>query len=351
MTEAPPTATRSPRERAALTVLLVGIAYGFLVLGLQTPLLQTPIASPLLFVSVLVTFSLAYRWGLHRDRWFVLAWVAVAIGLAVQSIVTGYLNGLTDEGYATPEFVRLFPNLYGSSLTLAQNHTTYGYVYLPLLPWIQVPGLDYRWVTVGAWVATLYLTRANRVASVILGAPWVGILAASGFNDFVPILFLTLWYVTLSGAGSRAAEIVGLGLKQFANVIVVGYYLALKRWWEAAFAVAVTIAFLVPFAFLDASGVVCHALLLNANPNCSGAFGVSSLAVLVSHLNYWVWPLFVLAVFGPPAVVCFSGPKYAADRARVARWLGRSEYRTEGAGWSLFLIPLAHLFRSRDVER
>ncbi len=340
-----PVGARSPRARAILTVLLLLTAYAFLVLCLQTSLLATPIASPLLFVSVLVTFTVAHRFGLHRDRGFVAAWIGFSIGLAVLSILSGYLNGLTDEGIATPEFVRLFPNLYGSSLTLPSNGVTYGYVYLPLLPWIQVPGLDYRWVTVAAWVGVLYLTRANGVASVILGAPWVGVLAACGFNDFVPLLFLTLTFVTLTGPASRLAEIVSLGLKQFANVIVVGYWLARRRWREAAFAAAVTAAFLLPFAYLDAYGTYCHAILLDAAPNCVGGAQSNSLAVIGSHLNYWVWPLWLLAIFGPLAARELAAPAYAGDRSRAARWLGRTEFNVGSAAWSWSFVVLARVLR------
>ncbi|HTT15205.1 MAG TPA: hypothetical protein VMG81_05465 [Thermoplasmata archaeon] len=335
----------SPRERAAKTALLLGIAIAFLVLCLQTPLLATPVASPLLFVGVLVEASLAFRWSLHRDRYFVAAWVGFALALAVASILTGYLNGLTDEGYATPEFARLYPNLYGTTLTLSQNHVTYAYIYLPLLPLLQIPGLDYRWITLASWAATVYLLRSNRFGAVVLGAPWVAVLAANGFNDFVPMVFVTLTLVTLSGRWARLTEVVALGLKQFANGILVVYYLLTRRWWEAAFAAAVTAAFLIPFAFLDASGVVCHALLLNAAPDCAGGFGVTSLTDLVSHLNYWAWPLLVLAIFAPRYARLVAGPSYAPERARVARWLGRSEYPIAGRSWSLLLVPLARIAR------
>jgi hypothetical protein len=307
----------------------IGVGLGSVLLVFWTPLLETPFAGSILFVGALGGFALAYRFGLHREAWFLATWVGIALALAVASALTGYLNGVTDEPYGTPAFVHLLPNLYGGGLHLSYDQ--YGtpsaldsaYIYLPLLTFIQVPGLDYRWLMIGAWLAILYLVRTERATFVLFAGPAVGLLAAEGFNDFVPLLGVTLTLVTLSGWRSRVAEVVSLGLKQFANVIVVLYYAWHRRWSEVALAGGITAAILLPFAVLSPSGVVCHALLLNPSPTCASGGGAAFVAGGPGHLNYYLWPLYGLAVFGARYVAELRGPGYAAERAAVERWRGR----------------------------
>ena len=216
-----------------------------------------------------------------------------------------------------------------------------------------MPGLDYRWVTLGAWALMVYLLRRNGPAVLLVGGPWVALLAANGFNDFVPLLFLSLTFVSLRGWPSRLAEVVSLGLKQFANALVVVVYLWRRQWREALVAVGVTVAFLVPFALLDPSGVVCHAILLVPQPACGGGSGSSLALGVFDHLNYYVWPLWVLAVFGPAYVVRLKGPEYANERAELG---DRLERHARGAGtatalrWSLVLLPFVRL-RDRLLRR
>ena len=263
----------------------------------------------ILLVAVLFgTFLLAYEWGLARDRGFLATWVGVSFVVAVVSIVTGWHSGLTDEPFATPAFAQLWPNLYGSpvSITYDQYGTLYSLsnlynVYLPGLAFAEIPGISYKWTAFAAWAGTLYLLRRRGESVVLWGGAWVGLLAANGFNDFVPCLALTLTFVTLVGAPSKVAEVVSLGLKQFANLVVVAAHLYHRRWRDALLAIAITAAILAPFAYLSPSGVVCHVLLIQPG-DCSRGAGSALGTGFVQHLNYLLWPLFVVAVFGPSYV-------------------------------------------------
>jgi hypothetical protein len=352
MSESPgPFFHRWTRGFAAGAALLVGVGSVFLVM--TTSLLSSGAAGVVLFLAVLCAFALAYRGDLQRHPRFLAAWVGAALALALTSTLTGYFNGLTDEPYATPAFLRLLPDLYGKSLTLVYYQYGSGplslqsaYVYLPLMTFVQVPGVDYRWVTVGAWALMVYLVRRSGPAVLLVGSPWVALVAANGFNDLVPLACLTLTFVTLRGWPGRVAEVVSLGLKQFANAILLVYYLWHRRWKEALLVVGITVAFLLPFAVLDLPGVVCHAVLIDPQPTCGGGYGAAFAAGTGSHLNYYVWVLWLLAVFGPAYVTRLKGPAYAAEREELARVRGipsgDEESRAE-PNWSLVLLPLFRL--------
>jgi hypothetical protein len=146
-------------------------------------------------------------------------------------------------------------------------------------------------------------------------------MAANGFNDFVPVLALTLTYVTLSGPRSKVAEVVSLGLKQFANVIVVAVHLYHRRWRDAVLAVVITAAILAPFAYLSPGGVWCHAVLIEPTA-CHPGVGPSLGNALLDHLNYPLWPLWVIAVFGPSYYVrSLDGSRPDGSRGRTAKLL------------------------------
>jgi hypothetical protein len=262
----------------------------------------------LLVLLLLGTFLLAYEWDLSRDRAFLATWVAVSLGVAIVSVVTGWHNGLTDEPFVTPAFARAWPNLYGTPISVAYDqygmHLAVSHVYnvyLPGLAFAVIPGISYKWTAVAAWAATVYLLRGRGEAVVLWGGAWVALLAANGFNDFVPCLALTLTFVTLAGAPSKAAEVASLALKQFANLIVVAVHLYHRRWRDAVLAVVITAAILAPFAYLSPNGVVCHVLLIQPG-SCSQGAGSALGTGFVRHINYLLWPLFVVAVFVPSYV-------------------------------------------------
>ena len=288
-------------SRIASLVVANGVATYF-VLGYLPLTLPSGI---LLLVLTLASFAVAYRWRLHRDRVFLATWLGVSVAAAVTSLLTGALNGLTDEPFIMPVLAGLWPNLYGSSVSFvySQYGTSYAVsglydVYLPFLAFAQVPGIDYKWTTLGCWVGSLYLLRRRGSMLTLWGGPWVGLMAANGFNDFVPLLALTLTFVTLTGASSKVAEFVSLGLKQFANVVVVAVHLYHRRWRDALVAVVVTAAILAPFAFLSPGGVWCHAMLIEPN-TCHGGAGSAYGVGVFNHVNYPLWPLWAVAVFGP----------------------------------------------------
>jgi len=225
--------------------------------------------------------------------------IAVALVAAVVSIVTGRLNGLSDEPYSTPAYAGLGLAMYSQPLSF--HYVQYGAVhfeqsydvYLPLLTYVQVPGLDYRWVALAAWAGMVYLIRRDAFAAAGLSAPWVAILAANGQNDFVPLLAITAALVWRPPRGRWAAEIVSLGLKQFANVLVFGFHLVRREYLYAAGAVAVTLAFLAPFLLVDPSGVWCHVVVGAPGANCQG----HPWTFFVFKRNYWLYPTWVFLAF------------------------------------------------------
>ncbi len=292
--------------RTALGALVAwGVALAVVAAVLATPVLESPF--PLLVVVAGLAASVALVLGqrLETNRAFLGAWIALAAALGVYSALTGVWNNMTEEPFTTPAFVHLFPNLYGGTLRL--SYSAYGaplatvvtpYVYLPLLPWIQVPGVNYRFVSLAAWGAMLALVRRDGRAVVLLGHPWLAVFAANGFNDFVPLLLLTLVFAAPASLRSRAWEVPALAVKQFANVVIVGYYLVVARWKDAAIAAAVTALVILPFFVLDPSGTICHALLIDWDPSCSGPPSGGPFAS--PHLNYVVWPVWILAIWGTP---------------------------------------------------
>jgi putative flippase GtrA len=333
-------------RRSARAALVVASGLGPVLLVITTPLLETPFAGAIWFASGLGSFALAYYWRLHRDSAFLYLWVGISMTLAVVSVLSGRWNGLTDEPYGMPGFLRLWPNLYGSPLQITYYQYGAGpfginsyYVYLPLLLFVQVPGLDYRWVAVAAWALTVFFVRKIPASALLLGAPWVALLAASGFNDFIPLAALTGTFVVLSSWRSRLAEAFSLGLKQFANVIVVVYHLWHRRWKDALLATAITAAILAPFAYLDPMGVWCHAILLGP-VGCSGSGGFSSVGATVSHVNYFLWPAWVIAVFGPRYIASLRDPSRDAVRAEARADVARIR-RTESGAVPEALVLLA----------
>ncbi len=283
----------------------------------------------LLLVVLLGTFLLAYRWDLTRDRAFLGTWVGISLVVALVALVTGWHNGLTDEPFVTPAFAQLWPNLYGAPISVSYDQYGTHYlltnlynVYLPGLAFAEIPGISYKWTALAAWAGSVYLLRRRGESVVLWGGAWVGLLAANGFNDFVPCLALTLTFVTLVGTPSRIAEIVSLGLKQFANLVVVAVHLYHRRWRDALLAVVITAAILAPFAYLSPGGVECHVLLIQPG-SCSQGVGPALGAGFVHHVNYLLWPLFVLAVFGPSYVRSLRAAGPGGVRGRVAGFVRR----------------------------
>jgi hypothetical protein len=254
----------------------------------------------IVLLTVLVARGLGRR--IEEVSWAVPALVALGSALAVVSVVTGFLNGFSDEPYGTPAYAALGWGLYSHPVAFyyVQYGTTYfenSYdVYLPLLAFVQIPGVDYRWVSVIAWAGSLYLVRDRPIALAGLSVPWIPLLAANGQNDFVPLFALTLALVVPLGTYRWPAEVFALALKQLANVVVFAYHLVRREYLRAAAAVAITFAILAPFLYVDAGGVYCHVIVGDPGSGCVG----HPWTWFVFKRNYWLYPTWVLVVFYEP---------------------------------------------------
>lgn len=252
---------------------------------------------------VALTALLADRFRRLAAAWprALLAYVAVVGSIAVVSILTGLLNGLSDEPYSTPAYASLGLSMYTHpvSFDYVQYGVTYhefSYdVYLPLLTFVQVPFLDYRWVALAAWAGTVYLLRRDAFAAGGLATPWIAVLAANGQNDFVPLLALTGAIALGRYRGRWFVELVALGLKQFANVLVFLYHLARREYRAAALSLVATLAILAPFLWVDPGAVYCHVVVGDPTSACAG----HSWSFFVFKRNYWLYPTWALLVFHP----------------------------------------------------
>ena len=295
----------------------LGIAVPAVVLalgGVYNPGLAISNATPTLLGLWAILYPLyVYRLHLIRLSSFAVIVALASITVAAVSIVTGWGNGMTDEPYAMPVFIQ--PILHGQNPYTTPIYVTYNqygtifhlgptkYVYLPLLIFLQpfvgvgtvYAGAGYKIYVVVTWAATLYIVRKNAFAVVAIGQPYMALLAASGFNDFVVLLLLTVALVGINGKRQKWAEIVALGCKQFANVLVVAYWAIKRDWTNLTIAVAVSIAWVLPFLIWDPSAFICGAVLFSSS-GCSGANGGGVLL----HLNYWIWPVWILGVFFVP---------------------------------------------------
>lgn len=230
------------------------------------------------------------------------------------SILTGLLNGLSDEPYSTPAYAALGLSMYTHPVSFdylqyGVVHHEFSYdVYLPLLTFVQLPSVDYRWVALAAWAGMVYLLRRDAFAAGGLATPWIAVLAANGQNDFVPLLALTGAIAIGSYRGRWLTEVLALGLKQFANVLVFVYHLARREYRYAALALAATLVILAPFLWVDPGAVYCHVLVGDPGNSCTG----HSWSFFLFKRNYWLYPTWVLLVYR----------ERVAERLR--RWMHRS---------------------------
>ena len=293
-----PSPAPRPRSYVLATLLLSAFTVPLLVL--------TTVPGWAWVVLLMVALStvsglLASRAGASETQLTRVLFVA-GLALAAFSALTGVLNGLSDEPYTTPAYASLGLGLYTHPIAISYVqfgvvHTETSYdVYLPLLAFAQVPGLDYRWVSLTAWAAMVVWLRGDPRATVSLSMAWVPLLAANGQNDFVPLLALTIALAGAPKGRGRWVEVVALGLKQLANVVVFAYHLVRREYLLALASVAVTVAILAPFVWIDPGAVYCHVLLADPSSSCSprgpGFFAFKR--------NYWLYPTWVLAVFYRP---------------------------------------------------
>jgi hypothetical protein len=293
-----PTGAMSPRIQAVL--LLLGA------LATLPLLVGTTFAGFTFLIVPIFILTLVVAVGLRRIArvvpWAIPLLIGIGGVVAVVSVLTGVLNGLSDEPYSTPAYASLGWSLYSHPVvfTYVQYGKTFvenSYdVYLPLLTFVQVPGLDYRWVSVAAWGGAIYLLRKRPIAVAGFATTWVPLLAANGQNDFVPLFALTLALVVQVGRFGWAAEALALALKQFANLVVVFYHLFRREYLRALASIAITAAILAPFVYLNATGVWCHVIVGDPGTGCTG----HSWTFFVFKRNYWLYPTWVAVVFYDP---------------------------------------------------
>src|SRR5438132_7962078 len=310
-------------------VLVMVLASGPIYFEVLPGLFSAPILglATLLVPYLVATYRLGHRETLRRIL------IGSSAVLGIFSVLTGYVNYLTDE-WATPQYVSLL--LQGHdwySVPLRFQYVKMGTlysatiwnVYLPLLPLIQVPyvWLDYRWFTLAMWGLTVYAVRKRYYTSMALGGQYPALMAANGFNDIIPLLFLTLAFVTFSGRRARIAQLLALGMKQFANAFVFVYHILRRDWRQAAITVVGSTIFLLPFLIWDWKSAICSPIL-DMPPNCQNTQNLTINSVH-SDINFALWPVWVVAV-------C-----YPTLRAATKRWSRRlrevQSHLRETLGW------------------
>jgi len=269
--------------------------------------------------------------GVPRDASFVRFLLVAGIAFGILSILTGWGNGLTDEPFTTPRFVTLlWAHQDPYVVPLVFNYVQYGqtihsssiYPYLPLLMFLQVPGLDYKWFALACWVGMVLLVRKKFDVGVWLAQPYVAVMAASGYNDFPVLLLLTVAFVGVEGRRQRWAQLLALGAKQFANAIVVAYYLVRRDWKNVLVTLGVSAAFIVPFVVWSGPTVLCPTVFANRLTSCPSGGPAEYL------LNYGLYPVWVLAIFSAPVV---SAVRSSSQKGRLSRVLARGRLSVENA--------------------
>ena len=297
---------------------LLGAATGFTLLEFSLFGLVTPLFALTWGVATLSSVSLFYAVRRSGNNWHreLRKIFLISLVVAVVGVFAGYGNIATDEGRTTIaygwEMVRLI-NPYSQALTLyyqvhvfnlwQNNVTSVSFdTYLPLISFVQIPGtgaVGYSLLCIGLWAGMVYLVRDDEFAALALASPVVALVASNGFND-IPVLFLmTLSLRGWTGTKSKVVEYLSYGMKQFANVFWIVYYLWRRQWLRAILVVAITLVIVTPFLLWDASSIYCQALTLGIGPGC-GPSGGRGLSDLWDHWNYYLWPLWIYALFRTP---------------------------------------------------
>ena len=260
----------------------------------------------------------------ERRTEFVYFLLGVGVAFAVGSILTGAANGLTDEPFTTPRFATMILNHQDPYVVpLVFQYQQFGrtfsfhatYFYLPLLPFLQIPGVPYPWFALGTWALMVWVARRRFDTAVMLAQPYMVLLAANGYNDLPVLLLLTVAFVGWEGRRQKWAEWLALGCKQFANAFLLLYYAVRRDWRNFAITGAVSAAFLLPFLLWSGPGVLCGALFAGRLPACASG------AAPVFQLNYSAWLVWAVALFYVPLVAAL---RRTAERPGVVRLLRRA---------------------------
>jgi putative flippase GtrA len=273
--------------------------------------------------------------GVRRRTSFIYFLLGAGIAFAILSILTGAGNGLTDEPYTTPRFVGvLFAQHDPYTYPLIFSYQQYGqtlhsesvYLYLPLLMFLQFPGIDYKWFALTMWALMVLVVRNRFDLGVWLAQPYFALMAASGYNDFPVLLLLTLAFVGIGTRRQKWAEYLALGCKQFANAIVLAYYIVRRDWKNTLITAGVSLAFVVPFVVWSGPTVLCPSVLADRLPVCVSGGAPTYL------LNYSLWVVWTVALFYGTAV---QEIRSIASRDWFARILRRTRLSVE----ELFRLP------------
>lgn len=157
--------------------------------------------------------------------------------------------------------------------------------YFPLIAFLQLPGIDYRWTALLSYGALLLALRGKRVGFWAFANPLVAWLAASGFNDFAP-LALVAW--SARSALPWLAWLAAASKQFFLPLLAVDAFL--RREWRVFVGSALfTLAVCVPFLLLDPGAFVRSAFLDHA----------AKAPRLFVFVNYALYPLYAATVMWP----------------------------------------------------
>ena len=302
------------------------------------PTLLSPIWGVALLASLLLPAAVA-RSGVDWRRELRLL-VLVGLVVGATSIATGLGNNFTDESHAMGGYLGIL--LAGHDPYTVALHESYRvsylgfwsasvgslgasyYTYLPLLLFIQVPGtgaVGYDALALASWGGIVYLVRSDRMAALALASPIVALLAANGFTDLPVLLLVTYALRGPPGRGRGAAELVSYGVKQFANVFWFAYHLVRRDWLRAAGVVAGTAAIAAPFLLWHpTTGIWCEALTFSLGPGCAAApSSMRHASDFYSHWNYYLWPLWAVALFHGAVGRFYSRLRGRLGRAAIFR--------------------------------
>ena len=295
------------------------------ILAIITSLWLFPAAFPLELHLLMGIFAVSFplvvrRLAIPKRTGFLNFLILAGFGLALVSVFTGGGNGLTDEPFTTPRYAGLlFSGHDPYNYPLIFNYVQYGqtihsvsiYVYLPLLMFLQVPYVDYKVFAIACWLGIVALVRKDFYATVALGQPYVALMAASGFNDLPVLLLMTVGFVGIHGKRQKWAELLSLGCKQFANVVVFLYYVFQRDWRNAFVTAGVTAAFLLPFLYWDWTSTICHAGVYDRLSFCARYSSYIPWA-----LNYSLYPLWAAAIFYPAILAGLRRGRWASTLRR-----------------------------------
>ena len=292
------------------------------------------ISIPLYFTHGVVTWAFAVIWGVSTLASVALLWAVersgvdwqqelrylfvISVAISVVSIATGIGNNATDEPFTMGAYLGVLlrgQDPYTTSVWVSYSvHTLnlysesvsgpFHYVYLPLLLFVQVPGtgaVGYKAMCLACWMGIIYLLRKDRVAAIILVSPVVALVAANGFTD-LPVLLLMTFSLRSSvpTVPKKAAEYATYAMKQFANAFWLVYYVVRRDALGASVVVVLTLLFAAPFILWHPTGIWCEALTFSVSPGCASAMNSSrQLSDLYSHWNYYLWVVWVYALFRP----------------------------------------------------